>query len=354
MTERTPKFDEVLEHLRSSGDNDEARLEALTDLVLELDESDPETLESLATDLALAMADTPRFAERVLGQSDQVESKLRTLVFVMGVIACRRLGDRDTAERLFAGVDADFRSVPLFGHLHALHIHGGGDIADLHRAIHLEKRVYNDLQTPGAAHALAEFLLEAWETDPGAPQAERDEALREAKGRIDEALAQRPRYAKYHYTHARILRRMGRLDKAQEAIQRAIREQNRDPIDAQERLRDFHVLAALIEVDREMKQFEDESATVRNAVDQLTEDVEATEERLRGAQVQVIVAVAFVASAIGLLQVPVRVEGRPFLEAVGLTVAFGVVLFGAVAFGARALTRAGQRPTSPRRDNESA
>jgi tetratricopeptide (TPR) repeat protein len=315
----------------------------------ELDWLESDRFEVVATRFSEQKDDTIDFARDALERTD-LDRAARFLIFTMGVIACRRRTDRVNARTLFGGVGREFEDVPLFKHLQALS-YDGSSLRDLKRGLELEREAYETIRPQaGAAHAIASFIVQIVEQTEETSSGDKD-LLREALSYADEAVDQRPDYAKFYFTKGRIHRHLGEWTQARDALLEAVERENRSTADAPDRLRDYRLELSLVGVDQAMRRLNRQSAeataaaagkaaTVETRVNELEEEVDKTLDRLQSAQVSVITAVAFVASAIGLVQVTARGFGdRPFGEVLALVAAFAVVLFGATGFGAWLLRR---------------
>jgi hypothetical protein len=327
----------------------EERRAVVRQAAAELDSLEDDDFEVVAARFSEQTEDTIDFARESL-QDRELGRETRFLIFTMGAIACRRRTDRTSAKGLFGGVGREFEDIPLFKHLHALS-YEGGRLADLRQGLQLEREAYQALKPHGgAAHAIATFIVQIVEQSEH-PSDERDELLREALERVEEAIGRRRDYAKFYFTKGRIHRQRGEWKDAREALTEAVERENRGSVDAPDRLRDYRLELSLVAVDQTMRRLNEEAKEATKAaaeraeqadadVKMLEKEVDKAVMRLEGAQVSVITAVAFVASAIGLVQVTVRGFGaRPFYEAIALVAVFAVVLFGATAVGARLLRR---------------
>lgn len=336
-----PWIPETAESLRQAND-DEERIEILTAAARELDPGRPERYELAATTFAVAIDGAVDLARDALGRDD-LQSEARFLFFAIGAIRCRRASDRAASREWFEVADAAVRREPLFKHLEAL-TYDGGNLRELRRGVELERDAHRALRPfAGGAHGIATFLFQIAESD-GVPREEEEALLSEALDYVGEALDTRPRYAKFHYTRGRILRRLGQYGEARDALLQAIELESRDSVDANERVRDYRLELALIAVDQSTRRVDTESKKrledVDRKLDELEERTTTTVDRLKDAEVGVVTAVAFVASAIALVQVTVgNLGNRPFLEVIAILAAFGAILFGAVAVGSAIIRR---------------
>jgi tetratricopeptide (TPR) repeat protein len=312
----------------------------------ELDSTASDNFEVAATRFSEACSDTIAFARDSMRRTD-LDSKTRFLIFTMGAVACRRQTDRLNARELFGGVGSSFEDIPLFKHIEALS-YDGGSLRELRRGLELEREAYERIRPQaGSAHALASFIVQIAEQAETSAPADR-QLLEEGLGLVDEAIAQR-NYPKFHYTRGRILRQLERWEEAREALLKAIELENRASVDAPDRLRDYRLELTLVALDRAMHAMHDEAsgatAAAAKSAANVGEDVESLEKkvdvtRLEGAQVQVVAAIGFVASAIGLVQVTLKgFANRPFIEVLALVATFAVVLFGATFVGVSLLKR---------------
>ena len=330
---------------RLSGDRSDApdvsfaeRRAILAEAAAMLDSTASDSFELAATRFAVACDDTISFARDAMDHRE-LDAKTRFLIFTMGAIACRRSTDRMNTRTLFGGAGEEFDDIPLFKHLEALS-YDGGSLRDLRYGLELEREAYRRIRPQaGSAHAQALFIVQIVEQSEQNSE-EDDRLLGEGLDLVDEAISQRDDYAKYHYTRGRLLRQLGDSRGARAALLRAIELENRTSVDAPDRLRDYRLELKLVTLDRTIREAAEASEAVAGRADRLEQAVKDTDSRLKDAQIPVVAAVGFIATAIGLVQVTLnQAEKRPFIEAFGLVVAFGIVLFGTVYVGLALLRR---------------
>ena len=307
----------------------------LAEAAAELDSSAAYEFEMAATRFAGACEDTIDFARDAMDQTE-LDEKTRFLVFTMGAIACRRKTDRLNARKLFDGAGNQFDDIPLFKHIQALS-YDGGTLTEVSEGLELEREAYRQLRPhAGSAHAQASFIVQIVDQSEMDRDAER-KLLEEGLNLVAEAIGRRE-YPKFHYTRGRLLRLLGNASEARAAIIKAIELEDRSTVDASDRLRDYRLELALLAVDQTIREAGESAeaaaeAAVKTAVESVEARIEETDSRLKDAQVPVVAAIGFVATAIGLMQITLnQAEKRPFIEAFGLVVAFGIVLFGTAYF----------------------
>ncbi len=343
---------EPVDALRESlgqAESDEERIDALVGAEPDFSLADAERYETNVTALASSLVDIGPMAERLLGRTLDRGMKVGFLTFSLGSIAYRRDRDRASAQRLERIADGKFDSISLFWHLKALNL-SGGSLEQLRMGLELEEQAYSELGTSGAAHAVACFLLEIVEYD-GSVGDDEKAMLGRSLDLVNEGIDLRPNYAKFFATRGRIKRRLADYSGAHRDFVRAIDLEPRSSVDSAERIRDYKLELALTAGDRKIGGLFDEVDAAHELtkssvgattieIESLRSEMESTSRRLRDAEVRVVSAVAFVATAIGLLQVSVSsLSARPLGEAILLVAGFGVVLFGAVAFGTWNLRR---------------
>jgi hypothetical protein len=336
---------EAVERLKCAED-DEEWLETVRSESSRLDANRPDNFEIAATELAMATPRTIDFALKVLREGEERDENVRFLVFTMGAIAARRLQERTKSRELFEFGEEQFPRVPFLLHLRAVSFLDGS-LEDLREGLKLEEHAYKETKPhAGAAHAIAEFIVRIADCD-GFDGAEEEQELQRGLGFLDEAMAVRRSYAKYYATRGDIQRRLRRYPEARADFNRAIEYGDRLSVDAADRLRDYKLGLALINVDqaaRKLNQASEEAvAETKEEVADLEKRTRDAVSRLDNAELGVLTAIAFVASAIGLVQVTVGNFGRrPFLEVITMIAALGVILFSAVGVGSWIMRRSRQ------------
>ena len=323
------------EEYKRSGATEDERVAAIEQIASQLDPTDAEHFELEATRLVELRDDTVKFAGAAVKRPG-LDETTRFLIFTMGAIGCRRATDRLNATELFGGIGNQFDHIPLFQHLKALSL-DEGSLDELKRGLRLERTALEAMggNHPGASHAIASFTVQI--AEQGDAETAGPKQLEEALNLAEDAIAKRPDYAKFYYTKGRILRRLGKLEEARNALHRAVELEHRDSASAGDRLRDYRLELRLVAVDQQ-------SRAAAERVEDLDERVKQTTKRLESAQVGALAGVAFVASAVGLLQITAGSFGdRPFLEVIGIVTSFAVILFAAMAFGLRMVGQA-RRP----------
>lgn len=314
-----------------SADSIEQRLEIFAAAAEELAREERDQYEFDATFLAVARGDTAEFARRVLSEPWQFNDDTRFLIFAAGAIACRRAEDRRMGEELFELVRNEFRQLPLFKHFDALALEGGNK-RQLRRGLALEKEVLAEnggRQHAGGAHLVARFILQLSECDETVGEADFQTAL----DAVDEAIEGRPGYAKFFATRAAVYTHLGSFDHAREDLLQAIRLEDRSSVDARERVAEYKFERRMIEMYRTLRAVTEQAKT-------LEARSQKTAERLRGAELSVISAVAFIAAILSLIQITLNnINDRPLGESLVVVGSFALILFGAVAFGVWLLRR---------------
>ncbi len=228
-------------------------------------------------------------------------------------------------------VRGEFGQLPLFKHFDALALEGGSK-RQLRRGLALEREVLSQEGGrihAGGAHLIARFILQLSECDETIGQAEFEEALES----VNDAIDSRARYAKFFATRASVYTHLGRFDEAREDLVKAISYEDRDSVDAPDRIAEYKFERRMIEVQRTLR-------SVTRQAKSLESRSEKTAERLRGAELSVISAVAFIAAILSLIQITLdNIDNRPLGESLVVVGSFAVILFGAVAFGSWLLRR---------------
>jgi len=321
---------EAAERLRES-DSAEQRLEIFASAAKTLSLESRDQYELDATCLAVARSDIPEFARRALSGSEQLDEDTRFLVFAAGAIACRRAEDKRKGEELLDLVREEFGQELLFKHFDALALEGGNK-RQLRRGLALEKEILGEgggRQHPGGAHLVARFILQLSECDETVGEAEFQEAL----DAVGEAIEGRPEYAKFFATRAAVYIHLGNFDNAREDLMQAIRLEDRSSVDARERIAEYKFERRMIEMYRALRSVADQTKNLEGRS-------EKTAERLHGAEVSVISAVAFIAAILSLIQITLaNVNDRPLGESLIIVGSFALILFGAVGFGVWLLRR---------------
>lgn len=315
--------------LRETG-SDGDRLRLFEDVATLLDVDRGDEYELAATSLAVVRDDTAKFALRALGGQETIDRSGRFLIFATGAIACRRAQDKQLSDSLFDAVGKEFEDISLFKHFLALALDGGKQ-RELRRGLKLERKFLEEMAPhAGASHLVARFILQLRECGD---RAIGDDALDEALDTVDEAIELRPGYAKFFATRAAVYRQLGQFRDARNDFLDAIRLEDRDSVDARERIGDYKRELAVIDVFRTL-------GSVEHKVVDLEDRSRLTVERLRNAELSVVTAVAFLAAALALVQITlVNAADRSVAESIAIVGAFGVVLFGAVALGSWLLRR---------------
>jgi tetratricopeptide (TPR) repeat protein len=313
-----------------SARSDDEWIEIVRTAAPELNRRRADEYELCATRLAVARKDTAAICIRVLGRIPDADSEIRFLIFAMGAIACRRAQDKRLGDDLFELMSDEFAGVPLFKHFLALSLDEGKK-RELRRGLDLERKVLPETAPhAGAAHLIARFILKLRDCDDptiGDPE------LREALDAVGEAIELRPGYAKFYATRAAVYRQLGRFDEATEDLLDAIRLEDRNAIDVQDRIGDYKHELLSVEVHRNL-------GSIGDKVTALEGRTQRTVERLRNAELSVITAVAFVAGILSLVQITLtNINGRSVWASVLIVASFAVILFGAIGFGAWLLRR---------------
>lgn len=322
---------DAAENLRSAGEI-ERQLEIFTEAAQQLDREERDQYELDATCLAVARDDVGEFARSILVRPEQPDEDTRFLVFAAGAIACRRADDRQAGDELLDLVRGQFAQLPLFKHFYALSLEGGSK-RQLERGLALEKDVLEEggggRFHAGGAHLIARFILQLSECDSTVDEKDFLEAL----DSVNEAIDSRRGYAKFFATRAAVYTRLGRFDDAHADLVEAIRLEDRSSVDARERIAEYKLERRMIEMHRTLRSLTEQAKSVEDRS-------EKTAERLRGAELSVISAVAFIAAILSLIQITLdNIDNRPLGESLAIVGSFAVILFGAVAFGSWLLRR---------------
>ncbi len=328
--ETSQAIKEAADRLRATNDTDQ-RLEIFSRAARELSFEEPDGYEQAATALGVVREDTADFAREVLSESQRPDEATSFLIFATGAIACRRSEDKRSGEGLIDMVRGRFGQLALFKHFDALSLEGGNK-RQLRRGLALEREVLAEggsHRHAGGSHLIARFILQLNEVDETIGEVELDEAL-EA---VDEAIELRPDYAKFFATRAALYTRLGRFGEAREDLLKAIRLEDRGSIDARERVAEYKFEKRMIEMHRTLRAVAEKAKTIEARS-------EMTAERLRGAELSVITAVAFVAGILSLIQITLtNISGRPVGDSILIVGSFAAILFAAVALGAWLLRR---------------
>lgn len=327
--EASQAIKEAAERLRSAERRE--RLAIFTAAAQRLDREERDQYELDATCLAVARDDTVEFARSVLADPGEADEDTRFLIFAAGAIACRRAEHRQAGEELLDLVRGGFGHSPLFKHFDALALEGGNK-RQLRRGLALEREVLTDgggRIHAGGAHLIARFILQLSECDETIGEAEFEEAL----DSVNEAIDSRVGYAKFFATRAAVYMHLGRFDDARDDLVKAIRLEDRNSVDARERIAEYKFERRMIEMHRTLRSVTAQAKT-------LEDRSKKTTERLRGAELSVISAVAFIAAILSLIQITLdNIDTRPLGESLAIVGSFAVILFGAVAFGSWLLRR---------------
>lgn len=310
----------------------EKRLKIFTAAAGQLDREERDQYELDATCLAVSRDDTAEFAQAILTRPDQPDEDTRFLVFAAGAIACRRADDRQTGDELLDLVRGQFAQLPLFKHFYALSLEGG-DKRQLERGLAIEEEVLAEggggRFHAGGGHLIARFILQLSECDSTIGETKFEEAL----DSVNEAIDSRRDYAKFFATRAAVQMHLGNFGDAHDDLVKAIRLEDRSSVDARERVAEYKLERRMIEMHRTLR-------SLTRQAKSLDSDSKKTAERLRGAELSVISAVAFVAAILSLIQITLNnVDNRPLGESLVIVGSFAVILFGAVAFGSWLLRR---------------
>lgn len=329
--ETSKAIKDAAEDLRATGEI-EKRLEIFTRAAQQLDREERDQYELDATCLAVARKDTAEFARSVLTRPEQPDEETRFLVFAAGAIACRRADDRETGKELLDQVRGQFARLPLFKHFHALSLEGGSK-RQLETGLALEKEVLEEEGEgrfhAGGAHLIARFILQLSECDNTIGE----EDFLKALDSVNEAIDSRRGYAKFLATRAALHMRLGNFDDAHTDLVEAIRLEDRSSVDAPARIAEYKLERRMIEMHRTLRSLSRQAKSVEDRS-------EKTAERLRGAELSVISAVAFIAAILSLIQITLdNINNRPLGESLAIVGSFAVILFGAVAFGSWLLRR---------------
>ncbi|HEU5251859.1 MAG TPA: hypothetical protein VFU16_00855 [Solirubrobacterales bacterium] len=322
-------IDSAAERLRSAPR--EQWLEIFAEAARHLDREERDQYELHATSLATAHDDVPEFARSVLARPDEADEDTRFLVFAAGAIACRRAEHRRAGEELLGMVRGQFERLPLFKHFDALALEGGSK-RQLRRGLALEREVVSQGEGrlhAGGAHLIARFILQLSECDETIGETEFEEAL----DWVNDAIECRGPYAKFFATRAGVYMHLGRFDEARDDLVEAIRLEDRVSVDARERIAEYKFERRMIEMHRTLR-------SVTRQAKSLEARSQKTAERLRGAELSVLSAVAFIAAILSLIQITLNnIDGRPLGESLIVVGSFALILFGAVAFGSWLLRR---------------
>lgn len=327
--ELDPGLRDACERLRVIEDDDD-RLRLFREAAGKLDLGEADKYELGATAFAVARDDTADFAQRILSEGQEKDRMVRFLVFATGAIACRRSQDKALGEGMFELAGDEFTDVLLFKHFLALSL-DDGRVKELKRGLRLERDFREQTKAhAGAAHLVARLIVQLRDCDKANIK---DAELQEALDAVDEAIELRPGYAKFLATRAAVYRQLGRFAEARDDLLEAIRLEDRRSFDARERIDDYKRDLTMLGAYSNLDSIDDKVTTLEGRT-------QRTVERLRGAELSVITAVAFVAGIISLVQITLtNVTDRPLGESIAIVGSFGVVLFGAVAFGAWLLRR---------------
>jgi tetratricopeptide (TPR) repeat protein len=328
--ETSQAIKDAAENLRSAK-RFEKRLEIFTEAARQLNAEESDQYELDATCLAVARGDTAEFARSVLTSPEQADEGTRFLIFAAGAIACRRAEDKQAGEELLDLVRNQFAQVPLFKHFDALALEGGSK-RQLRRGLALEREFLKEgggRIHAGGGHLIARFILQLSECDETIGEAEFEEAL----DSVNEAIDSRSDYAKFFATRAAVYTHLGRFDDARNDLVKAIRLEDRSSVDARERIAEYKFERRTIEMHRTLR-------SVTEQAKSLEARSKKTADRLRGAELSAISAVAFIAAILSLIQITLdNVDNRPLGESLVIVGSFAVILFGAVAFGSWLLRR---------------
>lgn len=313
-----------------AAETDGDRLVIFRNLAAQLDLARADEYELAATSLAVARDDTTDFALRTFTDNLAFDRSTQFLIFATGAIACRRAQDKHRSDALFKLARREFADMPLFKHFLALSL-DDGKLPELKRGLGLEREILGETAPhAGAAHLIARFILQLRGCgDRGIGRPELEEAL----DAVDEAIQLRPGYAKFFATRAAVYRQLGRFREARNDLLDAIRLEDRNSVDARERIGDYKRELAVVDVYRTL-------GSIEHKVDELEIRTQGTIERLRNAELSVITAVAFLAAALALVQITLtNATDRSVGASIVIVGSFGIVLFGAVAFGSWLLKR---------------
>lgn len=309
-----------------------------------------------ATRLALDRPETVSEARQIL-ESGRGDQRLRLLAFVVAVVGCRRAQRRQEAEEIVRQVGHEFTH-PIATHFRSLAYLLKGSAPDLKVGKRLSESACDAMPTnPGALHTLAHFIIELLETAPeGADPADAERALELA----ERATALSPIEGRFlyrghfHYTRARILRRLRRYDDARDALLKAMDLEDRDAADYASRIADYRIELALVNGDRALHEILDESKralhNTRLEVTQLSTRLDDGVRQLNDAQLRIIELVAFVVAIVGLvLQGGTLAAGADSLSA-GLILlgSLAVIMIGSVLVLSVAIRRPRNRRHAPR------
>ena len=237
------------------------------------------------------------------------------------------------AEQIRAVAETEFSD-----HRIALHFRGLSYLNEatqgLRRGYELERQALDAFpRHAGILHATAYFIVELRQcVAPEIGDAELAEGIR----LVDQALSE-PR-ARFYYTRARLYRYLGKFDDARDDLRKAIDLEDRSAKDYLERFVDYSIQLSLVEADQAADAARQTlqatiDAQLAAAEEQVGTQAQQALDRVDRAEIRLVEVVAFIIAAVGIVQFTVGgVAKRSFLGALGLEIAFGLILFGAVYF----------------------